>query len=121
MHSHITPRAVTCTLDSKWVCFGLLPIQLPDKYVRRNSRRNALLGGVLLNDPVNLLYKSRTAEVSNNNKVCVERFGILLSYNDILGKHMASVRSTCICSRAHKNEVTLSYSSRPFLCALDML
>ena len=61
---------------NKWVCFGLLPTQLPDNYVRRNSRRNALLGGALLNDPVNLLYKPRTGEVSNNNKVCVEHLAL---------------------------------------------
>ena len=69
-------------------------IQFPDKYVRRNSRRNALLGGVLLNDPVNLLYKSRTVEVSKFV------WNVLASFfNNILDKYMASIRSTYTCSR----------------------
>ena len=71
--SYMHARGTSVRVEyNKWVCFGLLPIQLPDNYVRRNSRRNALLGGALLNDPVNLLYKPRTGEVSSNSKVCVE-------------------------------------------------
>ena len=80
-HSYMHARGTSVRVEyNKWVCFGLLPTQLPDNYVRRNSRRNALLGGALLNDPVNLLYKPRTGEVSSN-------------IQQLVSKYMASVRT----------------------------
>jgi len=39
-------------------------------------KRNALLGGVLLDNPVNLLYKPRTVEDSSNI-IYVEHFNIV--------------------------------------------